>query len=32
VVGLVAFGFELAHEGGHALVDEGFDLGFGDVG
>jgi len=29
---LVALCFELAHEGGHALVDEGLDLGFGDVG
>ncbi len=32
VVGLVALGFELAHEGGDALVDEGLDLGLGDVG
>jgi hypothetical protein len=31
-VRLVALGFELAHEGGDALVDEGLDLGFGDVG
>ncbi len=29
---LVALGFELAHESGHALVDQGLDLGFGDVG
>jgi hypothetical protein len=32
VVRLVALGFELAHEGGHALVDERLDLGVGDVG
>lgn len=32
VVRLVALRFELAHQGGDALVDEGLDLGFGDVG
>lgn len=31
-MGLVALSFELAHESGHALVDESLDLGFGDVG
>lgn len=28
---LVALRLELAHQSGHALVDEGFDLGFGDI-
>ena len=32
VSGRVALGLELAHEGGDALVDEGLDLGVGDVG